>query len=508
MKQFVKRTEAGMNLSDRIWKGLGPHRPNLEADLGLGILEGRSAKDLAADIKKHLIEPEKLFRRVRNAEGKLVLSKAARAYHPGKGVYRSSYKNALRVTATETNIAYRTADFERWNRLPFVTGIEVRLSPQHPRPDICDTLKGKYPKDFKFTGWHPFCICHAVPLMMNDKDYAKLEERILNGEEFHQADLATSSQIRTPPANFEKFMKGSKETLGFREKVKDLKNPPYWYRDNPFYIDKVKPESFTTGIVRDFRKGEKNVSFNIDFAKNNRLDSSDLYRTPSGGYSASRQKLHNQLIDDYMKAGSTKDGTVYMMGGAPANGKSTVVDAGVLPHPKKVLKIDPDEIKKGLPEYNLMVKRGDTTAAAFAHEESSYLSKKIIERSLQKDYDLLIDGVGDGEFDKLEIKIKQYKAAGKRVRADYVSLDTDLSVKLAEARAKKTGREVPLDYILDMNSEISKLIPKAIRKNSFDELYLWDTNINGQPRLILTQIDGKLKVHNSELFKRFLKKAK
>ena len=60
-------------------------------------------------------------------------------YHPGQGVYRSSYKNALRLAATETNKAFRTADYERWQNMDFVTGIEVERSPTNHGPcPVCD----------------------------------------------------------------------------------------------------------------------------------------------------------------------------------------------------------------------------------------------------------------------------------------------------------------------------------------------------------------------------------
>lgn len=36
-----------------------------------------------------------------------------------------------RRAATETNIAYRTADHERWQQLDFIVGIEVHLSNNH-----------------------------------------------------------------------------------------------------------------------------------------------------------------------------------------------------------------------------------------------------------------------------------------------------------------------------------------------------------------------------------------
>ena len=95
-------------------------------------------------------------------------------YHPGQGVYRSSYKNALRLAATETNKAFRTADYERWQNMDFVTGIEVERSPSnHGLCPVCDAKAGQYSKDFKFTGWHPFCICISTPIMMEHEEFAE-----------------------------------------------------------------------------------------------------------------------------------------------------------------------------------------------------------------------------------------------------------------------------------------------------------------------------------------------
>ena len=67
--------------------------------------------------------------------------------------------NARRLAVTETNLAYRTADYDRYQLFDFVVGIEIHLSGNHTCKgvkgdffDICDELQGKYPKDFKFTG--------------------------------------------------------------------------------------------------------------------------------------------------------------------------------------------------------------------------------------------------------------------------------------------------------------------------------------------------------------------
>lgn len=228
LQAFIDRKDKGINLSDRVWNTLKPLMNELEQSLGFSLANGDSAATTATQIKKYLNEPDKLFRRVRNEEGKLVLSQAARNYHPGKGVYRSSYKNALRVTRSENNIAFRTNDFNRWNSLPFVIGIEIRLSNAHPRYDICDQLMGKYPKDFIFTGWHSQCICNAIPIMASDKEFEKIEDAILNGQQIQAANIPGT--IKAPPAALGKWMKANEEA------VKRWKNLPYWMKDNKKFL--------------------------------------------------------------------------------------------------------------------------------------------------------------------------------------------------------------------------------------------------------------------------------
>ena len=71
-------------LVERVWRYVGQYRDQLETALDVGLGEGRSAQELARDVKKNLRDPDRLFRRVRDKRGNLVLSKAARAFHPGK----------------------------------------------------------------------------------------------------------------------------------------------------------------------------------------------------------------------------------------------------------------------------------------------------------------------------------------------------------------------------------------------------------------------------------------
>ena len=146
--------------------------------------------------------------------------------------------------------------------------------------------------------------------------------------------------------------------------------------------------------------------------------------------------------------------------------------------------------------------------AAFTHEESSYLSKRIQAEMLKSKKDFVLDGVNDGDFEKLKVKVAALKQNGNKLRADYVSLEYKLSRQLAKERAERTGRKVASKFISDMNRDVSILIPKLIESGIIDELYLWDTNINGLPRLVLKQINGDLTIYDMKLYSDFLRKAK
>lgn len=230
LKTFQGRKVEGMNLSQRVWKYVGQYREQLEAALDAGLGEGRSAAQLSRDVRQNLKDPNRLFRRVRDKRGNLVLSKAARAFHPGRGVYRSSAKNAARLTRSEINMAYRESDYLRWQSLDFVVGFEVKRSNHEPlcKCDICEKLKGRYPKHFKFKGWHPQCMCYAVPILMDEETFDENElgdlKAALRGTQYKR--LEAKNVVVDVPDGFKEWVKEHEEAQA------NWSSTPYFIKDN------------------------------------------------------------------------------------------------------------------------------------------------------------------------------------------------------------------------------------------------------------------------------------
>lgn len=227
LKAFQERKSKGLNLSDRVWNYTNQFKSDIELALDVALLEGTSAIKLASTLKKYLREPNKLFRRVRDKNGKLVLSKNAKAYNSGRGVYRSSVRNAQRLARTEINMAYRQAEFNRWSEIDFIYAIEIKRSNRYYKCDICEPLKGIYPKEFLFRGWHPNCRCFAIPIMFNDDEFTKLTQFIARGG--NPKDFEIQKSVQVPPQFNQWIQDNEKRSFG--------SNIPYFITDNLEFVN-------------------------------------------------------------------------------------------------------------------------------------------------------------------------------------------------------------------------------------------------------------------------------
>lgn len=242
LRAFQQREMQGLKLSDRVWKATEGMKLDMERAIEVALAEGVPAQKLSQRVRELLKEPHRLYRRVRDKDGNLRLSQAAQKYHPGAGVYRSSYKNAMRVARTEVNMAYQASDSERWTNSWWVKGIRVSLSNNHtcldskgkPAPlfDICDLLAGDYPADFKFTGWHPQCRCYATAITCEYADIREYYRRKRAGEDM--TGYTPPGAITEPPEQFKQWLADNGDRLAGAAK---RGTTPYFVANNAKYTD-------------------------------------------------------------------------------------------------------------------------------------------------------------------------------------------------------------------------------------------------------------------------------
>lgn len=252
MQAFIERSDNGLNLSDRVWQNVRRLRDEMEVAITISIGEGESAASISRRVRTYLNDPDLMFRRFRykdaeTGEWKRKWKKRVRdeetgkthwidcdrdTYKTGTGIYKSSAKNAMRLARTETNIAYRRADHERWQQMDFVLGQRINLSKNHPAPDICDTLKGDYPKDFLFDGWHPQCFCFVTPILASEEEMIKEAEALQSGEYYEPK----GKKITSYPQNFENWVTEHSEQIAASRK---RGTEPYFIKNNAAVIDNI-----------------------------------------------------------------------------------------------------------------------------------------------------------------------------------------------------------------------------------------------------------------------------
>lgn len=192
----------GLTLSQRIWRlengGLGQIRNTLASAMNERTSAGELAQQVEAQLGAERDLPRwtatRLYRmepsdRAVNAKGLL-----RGPENRGRGV---AY-NALRLARTELQYAHHAVSTEIARYAPWVTGRKVRLSPGHPKIDICDSYAagGPYAKDEAILPLHPNCMCYYEDVLMDKADFVRQSKGWVAGENQFFAEYANWLQAR------------------------------------------------------------------------------------------------------------------------------------------------------------------------------------------------------------------------------------------------------------------------------------------------------------------------
>lgn len=220
LKAFQNRKDKGFNISAKLWQQSMIYKEELEAAISCAIQKGTSAVTLSKQISKYLLDFPLLQKDYKDRYGS--------AEHIQDCEYRS-----IRLARSEINMAYRTAENERWKQMDFVVGYEIKLSSSHhsrmPHGDICDRLAGKYPKDFVWTGWHPNDLCYKIPILKTEEEFWEWDGR---------SDVSTESvnEVKDVPDAFKQWVGANVYRI---EESKKRRTLPYFVRDNQKRIDSI-----------------------------------------------------------------------------------------------------------------------------------------------------------------------------------------------------------------------------------------------------------------------------
>ena len=125
LKAFQRRKDKGMSLSQKLWNQSKDYKTEMEYAISSAIEKGTSAVTLSKRLSKYLLDFPRLQKDYKEKYGKAV--------NAADCEYRS-----IRLARSEINMAYRTAERERWQQLDFILGFKVKLTQNgRHKPDIC-----------------------------------------------------------------------------------------------------------------------------------------------------------------------------------------------------------------------------------------------------------------------------------------------------------------------------------------------------------------------------------
>lgn len=164
-------------LSARIWNYSKDFEHDLQYTINQGILQKKSAIELAKDLEKFVLDPAK-----RPSDwGKI---------YPNMKYKKVDY-NAQRLARTSINHSFQTATIEASRLNPYVEGIQWHSAQQHGRTcDICNARDGEIYSFDDVPLDHPNGLCTMIPVVSKSpSEIADELNRWLNGEPNPELDI-------------------------------------------------------------------------------------------------------------------------------------------------------------------------------------------------------------------------------------------------------------------------------------------------------------------------------
>ena len=223
-----------------------------------------------------------------------------------------------------------------------------------------------------------------------------------------------------------------------------------------------------------------------DLLKNlsNETNSRDYFaEAPLNRPYCKREELHQKIFKNILdKCQASKRPCIHFLLGSIGSGKTSAKDQILKgeKNKKDFIFINFDDIKKQIPEYDLLKKLNPKKAAAFVQSESAKIASKLFRKTIKKKCNLLFEKNirknREGEIHLIR-EIKDVVKQEYQIFFHIVFLDTYAEAwKRVQKRAEEIKRFVPANEVKETFDNLFpnfNIVQKSLSKKSTFIIYLW-----------------------------------
>ena len=206
-----------------------------------------------------------------------------------------------------------------------------------------------------------------------------------------------------------------------------------------------------------------------------------------------REAWHQAIMERYLE-GKNPEGTLEatVLGGGQAVGKTTI-SRQVAGNNPNLVRVDADEIKLLIPEYEGLKKRGGDLAASLVHEESSYIAKLVLAEAAARGLDVVYDATSSGKGGPT--MAKSLHDRGYKVHLAFADVPISEARRRANARATDPtniagfGRRPPPGRLEESHHAAAAnfLLMKDMPEVETAQLFSTDVPLGDAPKLVYSR---------------------
>jgi Zeta toxin len=196
---------------------------------------------------------------------------------------------------------------------------------------------------------------------------------------------------------------------------------------------------------------------------------------PPGTWDSERAQLHDQIIDDLLAGYQrVEEPDAYLLLGGPGSG----VEAARIPGGGIAPIINPELLRRQIPEYSAYLSAGDARAAALVDREAAYLSSAAARSAADRGINYALAGTGNVDPARIEQLVAAARAGGaQNVLAHYFYTDPDQALANIVREAGRTLSQVPGSISAIAHEAVKNIVTQQLQTGVFDQLNLWNAGI-------------------------------